>query len=38
MLKSLIADDELPKVPDPNDNYLDRGLKHSTALSELADE
>lgn len=38
MLKSLIADDELPKVPDPNDSYLDQGLKHSTALSELADD
>merc|ERR1712146_361009 len=38
MLKSFIADEELPKVPDPNESYLDQGLKKSSALSELADE
>lgn len=38
MLKSFMADDELPKVPDPNDSYLDQGLKKTNALSELADE
>lgn len=38
MLKSFMADDELPTVPDPNDSYLDQGLKKTNALSELADE
>jgi hypothetical protein len=38
MLKSFMADDELPSVPDVNDSYLDQGLKKTNALSELAEE
>ena len=38
MLKSFMADDELPKVPDVNDSYLDQGLKKTNALTELAEE
>lgn len=38
MLKQIEFDDSLPKVADPDDSYLDRGLKKSNALSDLADE
>lgn len=38
MLKNFMADESLPKVPDLEDSYLDRGLKKNTALSDLADE
>jgi hypothetical protein len=38
MLKQIEFDESLPKVPDPEDSYLDRGLKKSNALSELAEE